>query len=136
MLDGALRIRPAQLRRLELAEQHEVVAPRQMSNSLLDNFFVRPCLGERPHVHEIGAGETFHLGEGRPQVAGQPLDDLCAPALLELPPKYVPSDLPVKKHQLLVHGLRRALLGTVDPGLQFREPFDVPSRSVGKRWRC
>jgi hypothetical protein len=66
-----------------------------LSNSLLDNLPVRPRLGKGAHIHEVGAGETFHLREGVAQVVGQPVDDLGAPALFGLPGQNIAADLPI-----------------------------------------
>ena len=53
--------------------------PRDLSNSLLDDRLLRPCLSERAHVHEVRPGEAAEVGEHLAQVMGQALDALPAP---------------------------------------------------------
>lgn len=50
-----LRVVPSLGVVLRLREEHEVHAPAQSSNNLLDDLLVGPRLGERPHVHEVRA---------------------------------------------------------------------------------
>jgi hypothetical protein len=87
VFEGAPGIGEAGLGVFQLGQQHQVVAPGQLSNSLLDNFGIRPGLGEGAHVHQVGAGKALHVGKGGAQVMGQALDDLGAPALLGLAPR-------------------------------------------------
>ncbi|MNC38261.1 hypothetical protein D3C75_868570 [compost metagenome] len=101
------------------------MAPGQLSNSLLDNFSVRPSLGKGSHVHQVGAGKAFHIRKGRAQVVCQPLDHLGTPAFAALSFEYVAADLPVKLHQLAVDCLHRPLLGVMDAGFQFGQPVGV-----------
>lgn len=97
-----LSVAQPQGRLLEPCEQHDVVAPGQLSNGPLDNFVHAPSFGKGPHVHEVGAGKAFHLWESVMQVSREPLDDLGAPALAALAIQDAPTDLPIKTHQLSV----------------------------------
>lgn len=99
---------------LELGQQHDVVALRHLSNSLLDKCLFRPRLGERAHVHEVRPGEAAQVREHLAQVMGQALDHLAAPPLLGLAVEDVPVDLPVEPGQFGVHRQRGTLLGRVD----------------------
>lgn len=93
MFDGTPCIGQTLLGRLEPGQQHQVVAPGYLSNSLLDDCLVRPRLGESPHVHEVGAREALHGQEGATQVLSQPFDHLGAPAFPVLPRQDVAADL-------------------------------------------
>lgn len=55
MRDGAPRIGQALLGAFPLGEQHQVMPPQQLSNSLLDNFSIRPRLGKRAHIRQVRA---------------------------------------------------------------------------------
>ncbi len=41
-----------------------------MSNHLLDDFLVKPCLAKRMHGHPVGATKPLHLGKIRGQIIG------------------------------------------------------------------
>jgi hypothetical protein len=66
--NGRLRIGKALRGLLQPGQQHQVVPPGQLSNSLLDNFRIRPGLRKGPHVHEVGPIEAFHVRKGGAQV--------------------------------------------------------------------
>jgi hypothetical protein len=83
----------------QLGQEHCVVPPRDLSNRLLDNFLLSPCLGECPHVHEVSPGETAQVRENDAQVMSQPLYDLAAPPQLSLAVEDIPADLPVELEQ-------------------------------------
>jgi hypothetical protein len=61
-------------------EYAKVMAPRNLSNKLLDNCFLGPSLSEGPHVKQVGPGEALHVRELAVQVRSQTLDRPCAPA--------------------------------------------------------
>jgi len=70
--DGALGIGQTLLRVFQPGQQHQVMPPRQLSNSLLDNFGIRPRLGKSTHVHQVGAGKPLHFRKGGAQILRQP----------------------------------------------------------------
>ena len=37
----------------------------KLSNRLLDNFGIRPSLGKRSHIHQVGARKPLHFREGQ-----------------------------------------------------------------------
>ena len=107
--------------------------PRDLSNSLLDDCLLGPCLGERAHVHEVRPGEAAEIREHLAQVMREALDDLAAPSPSGLAIEDVPADLPVEPEQLGVDGQRGTLLGSVDTVLEVRQPRGVPLGRVGER---
>lgn len=80
---------------------------------------VRPCRSEGPHVEQVAARESRHLGELSPQVLGQPANDPAAPALVFLPGQNVSPDPPVEPEQVRVDPTQSLQPGTSDARLQF-----------------
>lgn len=117
---------------LDLGEQNHVVAPRQSSNSLLDDCVLWPGLCERPHVKQVRARETLHVREGGAQIMREPFDDLAAVPLLGLTGEKISSDLPVQLQQLRIDLERGLLLSGVDPGLEIGQPIGVPVRRINE----
>ena len=78
---------------------------------------VGPSLGKGPHVLEVSRGESFHSGKLSPQVRCQAIDDLCTPAMLLLPGKDVPANLPVKQDEFPVDRDRCSELCGAESGL-------------------
>jgi hypothetical protein len=66
--------------RFNHVQKSNVVAPWNLSNSLLDYCFFRPGLGESPHVQQVCTGKALHVGKFRMKIRGELLDDLRAPA--------------------------------------------------------
>ncbi len=128
VLDGLGGVPAALQFGLQLGQQHQVMPPRQLSNSLLDKFGIRPRLGKSAHVHQVGPRKPFHRRKGQTQIVLQPLDHLRAPALIRLPRQDVPSDLPVQQHQFAVNRQRGTLLGAVDAGFELQQPVGVTLR--------
>jgi hypothetical protein len=94
---------PKPVRRvLDLREQLNVLTPRQSSNDPLDNFRVRPCLGEGPHIEEVGPGEALRALELGAQVERQPIDHLGAPSVALLALQNVTADAPIEPDQLSI----------------------------------
>ena len=127
---------------LQARQQHQVVAPGQSSNKLLDDCLIRPGLGKGAHVHQVGARKALHVREGRAQVMRQPVDHLRAPALGVLARQDVAANLPVQPDQLAIDHQRGALLGGVDAALQVGQPVGVALRlraqasgQIGRRRR-
>ena len=89
-----------------------------MSNKLLDDCLIRPGLGK-------GA-----------QIVRQPRYHLGAPAFTGLALQDVAAHLPVQRHQLAVHGQRRALLRAVDEGFRLSQPVGVAGRWGSERGRA
>jgi len=83
---------------VEPVQQHHNVAPGQLCSSLLH--FLRPRLGEGPHVVQVPASQAAGVGETCPQVGGEPLDHPGAPPLLGLPLQDEGSDAPIHADQL------------------------------------
>ena len=112
-------------RSLEPGEENDVVAPRQLSNSLLDDCGIGPGIGEGAHVEQIGAGKTFHLRESGAKVAGETLDDFGTPALLGLTGENVFPQLPIEGDEFTVDRERGALLRLMNADLELRQPSSV-----------
>ena len=91
----------------------------------MDDCGIGPGFGEGPHVEQVGAGETFHLGKGGPEVAGKAPDDFGSPALLGLADENVFSKLPVESDELAIDRERGPLLRLMDPGFEVRQPSRV-----------
>lgn len=107
------------------------MAPRQLCNSLLHKFRIRPRFGKGAHIFEIAGGEPFHLGKGFAQIAPQALDDFAAPALLGLTLQNIAPDLPVEIDQFGIGGKRRALPCGSHSVLDVGEPMAVVGRQGG-----
>lgn len=121
VLHGLPGVPGARLRGIELVEQGDVAEPGQLCKHPLHEFPVRPGLGEGPHILEVPGREAGGLRELGPQVHGQPVDDLGAPALGRLPGQDVLADGPVEQHQFAVDGHRGAQPGSADALLDVRE---------------
>lgn len=109
------------------------MAPRNLSNSLLDKFLLAPCLGERAHVHEVRPGETTQVREDRAQVVSQACDDLAAPSQPGLAVENVPADLPVEPKHLGVDRQSGTLLGIMDADLEIGQPVCITFWRLNKR---
>jgi hypothetical protein len=97
VLDGTLGIRQPSFWRFELGQQHQVMPPWQLSNSLLDNFSIGPDSGKCAHVHQVDARKPLHIRERGTQIVPQPRNHLGTPALFGLSLQDVVPDLPVKQ---------------------------------------
>jgi hypothetical protein len=133
VLDRGGSVSQPQLVILQLGQEHEIVPPRDLSNKLLDDFLLSPCLGERAHLHEVGPGETAQVREYRAQVMSQALDDLAAPPQLSLAVEDIPADLPVEPEQLGIDRQRSTLLSGVDTDLEVGQPVRLTFRRVSER---
>jgi hypothetical protein len=49
--------------RFHQVKNQEIVPSGDLSNNLLDKWFVRPSLRERPHVEQVGSGKAPHVRE-------------------------------------------------------------------------
>jgi len=93
------------------------MAPRQLSNKLLDHCIVRVRFGKCSHGKKISARKTAHLRKFRPQVFGEPFDNLCSPTLVALTAQNFSADVPIEQYQLSVDRERRSHLRRADARL-------------------
>ena len=93
------------------------MAPRQLSNKLLDNCVVRVHLGKCPHGEQVGTRKTAHLRKFRPQVFGEPFDNLCSPTLVALTAQNFSADVPIEQYQLAIDREDRSHLRRADARL-------------------
>jgi hypothetical protein len=115
----------------ELGEQGDVLPPWQLSNGLLDNcvgILSGPRVGEAAHVVEVGSREACHPWKVAPEIRGQPLDDLGAPALASLADEDLMTNLPVEPDQLAVNGERGTGASGRDSYLDLGEELWVVGR--------
>jgi hypothetical protein len=103
-----------------------------LSNNLLDEWLVRPSLGKRAHVEQVGPGEALHIRELTMQVRGQNADDLRSPARPVLAVENLPANLPVQENELPIYGENRAHLGASDPLFQLFQEAVVAFRTRGE----
>jgi hypothetical protein len=96
------RVPEPHFRLAQLVEEHHVMAPGQLCCAALHNCRIRPRRGERPHVLEVARRVPPRIGEPFPQVDGQSVDDLRAPAFLCLARQDVRSNRPVGGDQLTI----------------------------------
>ena len=119
--DGLPGVGEPPLRVFESGEGNDVVAPRQLSNSLLDDCGIGPGFGEGAHLEQVGAGKTFHLGKSGAQVTGKAVDDFGSPALLSLAGEDVVAELPVESDEFAIDRERGAWLCLMNAGLEVRQ---------------
>src|SRR5215472_14398248 len=74
--------------------------PGNLCTKLLHNFAVRPRLGERAHVFEIAGGVTRQFWKLSLKVAGEPINDLGAPAFAFLTCEDVAPNFPIMQDKL------------------------------------
>ena len=117
---------------VDLLEEADVVAPRDLCNDLLHNFLVWPGLREAPHVLEVAAGEPLAVGELLPEVGGELVDHLRPPREPVLPLEDVPADRPVEEDELAVHGERCLNAGSTHPVLQVSKEVFVALWSLAE----
>ena len=79
------------------------MAPRNLSNNLLDKWLIRPRLRKRPHIKQIRPGKSLHVRKLAMQVLGEAVNDFGAPTGLILAFKNVPADAPVQKNKFPVN---------------------------------
>ncbi|GAA2624903.1 hypothetical protein GCM10010307_11530 [Streptomyces vastus] len=101
------------------------MAPRQLSNRLLDNW-LRPGAGHLVHVHQVASGEAALVRERRLEICGESGHGLGAPALLLLAGQDELSDLPVHLDQFGVHGSLCAEACARDGFLDLAQEVAVP----------
>ena len=109
LVNGALGVELRGLPVRAAVEQGRHQAPGQLCNAALHNCGW-PAGGERRHVAQVTDRQSAHVRVRRPQVRGQALDHLGAPALLVLPRDDVAADLPVGLDEDVVDGPGRAQL--------------------------
>lgn len=134
ILDGARRVPDTRVPIIEPRHEGDVLAPRQLSNGLLDNFlaasFQRPSLREAPHVMEIRPREARDGRELPTKVGGQSVDDPATPALALLTIEDLVPDLPVEPGELAVDRERGASACSCDPGLDLGQELWVVGRQL------
>jgi len=102
VLDGLLRVPETLLGGLYHIEDANVVPPGNLSNSLLDECFVRPGLRESPHVEQVGSGEALDIRKFVMEIVRKPLDNLGAPPGLLLALQNIAAEPPIEQNQLAV----------------------------------
>jgi len=132
MLDSLGGVPDTRIPTLEPRHEGDVLAPRQLSNGLLDNFiaasFQRPSLREAPHVMEIRPREARDGRELPTKVGGQSVNNPATPALTLLTIEDLVPDLPVEPDQLAVDRERRTSPGSRDPRLDLSEEPRIVGR--------
>jgi hypothetical protein len=101
---------------LEPGHEQDVVAPGQLSNSLLDNCPVWPSLAKRSYVKQVGARKAFHVRESSAEIAREPFNDLRSPSLRGLAAKNVFPKFPIEHDELPIDSEGGPLLGQVNAG--------------------
>ncbi len=91
--------------------------------------------GEGPHVDQAPLRQPPHPRELRPQISGEPADDLAPPPLRLLPVQDQTSDLPIQPDQLSVHRPRRLHPRRPDPNLDLLQELGAPHRLHSARPR-
>ena len=125
-------VEDALLGRLGLVEKADVVPPGNSCSSLLHDRFVGPGFGKGPHVLEVPNGEALDLWERTPQIGGQLVDQLGAPAELSLTLQDLPAYLPVEGHQAPVDGRCGLELSRFDPSSQGLQEGSILGRGRQK----
>jgi hypothetical protein len=84
---------PKTLRRsFHQVEKPDIVAPRNLSNNLLDNYFIGPSFRKSAHIEQVRPREPFHFRKSLPQIGRQVINDLCSPANQFLSLQDVPAE--------------------------------------------
>ncbi len=91
--------------------------------------------GQSPHVDQAPLRQPPHPRELRPQIRGEPADDLAPPPLRPLPVQDQPPDLPVQADQLGVHRSRRLHPRRPDANLDLLQELSAPHRRHSTRPR-
>ena len=107
VLDRLGRVPEPRLMVPQALQEHDLVAPRQLCNSLLHNCRVRPGRRERPHVLQVAGREPLAAGEPFLQVSGQLVDHLGTPADQLLALENLLPDRPVGADDLPICGQDR-----------------------------
>ena len=90
---------------------------------------------KRPHVLEVAGREAAHLRERLPQVRGEPIDHLRAPARAILPLQDHPPDVPVEQDHGRVDSEDNPKSLLLDPALDLGERRRIITRQFQPRGR-
>lgn len=100
----------------------QIVAPRnagddageagtvQISNGLLEIYFLGPRQVERPHVPQVLPRKSANAGKRRLQIVGKTFDDRFAPSFVAVLSDDNLSDVPIQPDQLSVDRKRNTSL--------------------------
>src|ERR1700761_2673930 len=117
---------PFALRRvLQVIEDADIMAPRNLCNELLHNWLLVPGRGESTHIFQVPRREAFHVWKRALQIGREAVDHLRAPAFTLLPGEDFAADMPVEQHQLAIHSKRRPELSGLDAALYIRQKLGV-----------
>ena len=117
----------SRFRQLQFVQQRHHMGPGQLCNRVLHNCLAGPRFGQRAHVLQISRRKPAHVGKRSAQIAGQLINDLCAPSLLPLPLEDLTAYLPIQRDQLPVDRQRGALPRALDARLKVGEPGVIVS---------
>jgi hypothetical protein len=110
-------------------EKPDIVAPRNLSNNLLDNYFIGPSFRKSAHIEQVRPREPFHFRKSLPQIGRQVINDLCSPANQVLSLQDVPAELLIEKNELAIYRERRFQAGLLNACLQPAKELPVSFRT-------
>src|SRR5260370_36048899 len=87
VFDSFSNVEFAYLRVLNAIEHDAIVFPGNLCTKLVHNFRIWPCTGKGAHVFEIAHRVASEIRERTLETCGEPIDELCAPALSFLIPQ-------------------------------------------------
>jgi hypothetical protein len=128
VLEGLLDVPQARFDAGQPLQQDDLVAPRQVCNSLLQNLRICPGLGKGAHVPQVPRRVPLHAGEALPQVGREPVDHPMTVTLGLLPLEDVATDAPVRQDHLTVGRDHRRGAPRAHPLDDGSQQIPVPAR--------
>ena len=96
------------LGRIELGHENDICAPRQFSNSLLENCLLGPHLRELPHIVKVRGRKAAHIRKCLAQIPRDTINDFSAPAMFFLRLADCIANAPIKQSSPYSHAARRS----------------------------
>jgi hypothetical protein len=115
---------------LDSVQNPHIVPPGQLCNKLLHNWFLRPGLCQGTHVLEASGAEALDARKLVLQIMGKPVDNPGTPTLCSLLGEDIPSNRPIKEHQLAIDRECSPNLRGTDASFQLLEEFVIAGREL------